>query len=242
MSPPVNISITFIPVKIGGNPSLKIQDPINLSQEIGPFGLKEFDRLKESIDDVVNDPAYDLFFHRDATHVYTFDNKAIQGGAIYICRTPRKKGEPLGSKVTAAKLISVQSAAQFEQQVQEVGDPVYKKEQTRKSSRKSKSKHRKMLTESKTIDHYNVELCVVILKEKLTKKSTQPTQNSQEQHPPVPMIVTTEGQSLDSDGQDGSNTTPSMCLAASEHSQQPTQQSKKRKAEDPLPFQFKARL
>ena len=134
--PEVHVSVTFVPAKNGKNPSISILDPIDLTHSIGTFYCNEFSKLKLALSEVVADEAYDLWFHRDKNNIYSFDESAFQGVAIYARKQKKKEGENDKTKVTASKLASITNAKEFEKHVKEVSDAVYKR--SSKTSSKSK--------------------------------------------------------------------------------------------------------
>ena len=81
--PPVNVKVTFVSTKVGKAPLISIEAPIDISQHIGQLTSKGYNLLKTKINDIVKDPEYNMFFHRDRDHIYHFDESALQHGAIY---------------------------------------------------------------------------------------------------------------------------------------------------------------
>ena len=140
-----------------------IQDPYDLTDDIGEFELCQFSKVKDALEEVVEDRSHDFYFHHDPKHKYSFDERPFQSGAIYGRKQKRKEGENEGSKVTAGRLAPIKSTSQFEEHVKKVATVVEK----RKASSSKKSKR----TNKPRIDHYLLELCVVVLKEKITKTS-----------------------------------------------------------------------
>ena len=70
--PAVKVRATFVVVKSGSKPLLYIEDPIDLSELFGDIYADEFDVLKKGIDSIVKESKYNLFFHNDDSHEYTF--------------------------------------------------------------------------------------------------------------------------------------------------------------------------
>ena len=60
--PKVHVSVTFVTTKNVRKVQLMIQNPIDLTEEIGIYRLTNFNALKVTIKDVVKDPIYGLFF------------------------------------------------------------------------------------------------------------------------------------------------------------------------------------
>ena len=147
-----------------------IQDPYDLTDDIGEFELCQFSKVKDALEEVVEDRSHDFYFHHDPKHKYSFDERPFQSGAIYGRKQKRKEGENEGSKVTAGRLAPIKSTSQFEEHVKKVATVVEK----RKASSSKKSKR----TNKPRIDHYLLELCVVILKEKITKTSIPSVPNT----------------------------------------------------------------
>ena len=160
--PQVHVSVTFVTTKNVNKVQLMIQNPIDLTEQIGTYRLTDFDALKVAIEDVIQDPTYGLFFHHDDKHTHSFDERAFQFGAIYGCREMKEEGEKAGKKITASRLTPIQSPTQFEEHVKEVAEVVYRR-QTKKRGTNKKA--------TKKIDHYVLELCVIVFKK---KKPTPP--------------------------------------------------------------------
>ena len=110
-------------MKPGSKPALVIDNPINLSEHLGC--ISSYDKLLDVIDDIVEDDAHDLFFHKDPRHKFSFNGSAIQNGAIYGCR--EKRSEDDGGRATACHLIPIQSDAIFKDNVAKTGVKVFRK-------------------------------------------------------------------------------------------------------------------
>ena len=147
--PKVHISVTFVPVKNTSKPGLMIQNPTDITNLIGKFELKKFDQLKDALHEVIDDCTYDLFFHHDNCHIYSFDERPFQNGAIYGRMQKKDKSELVGTKITSSRLVPIQTKSIFVKHVKEIGEAIH-------NCRKKKS-----------IDYYKVELCVLVVKEKL---------------------------------------------------------------------------
>ena len=119
-----------------------------------------FKVLVSDIYDVIDDKAYDLFFHLNSKHNYSFGDRHFQNGAICVRKAAKKEGEN-GEKVTASRLMPIQTASAFEKHVKEVSEAVCKRGSTNKITKKVQ----------KRVVYYKVELCTIILKEKIQKPS-----------------------------------------------------------------------
>ena len=216
--PKVHLSVTFAPTKSGSNPNIMIQNPIDLTELVGMFYPEEFVRLKQSLSDCVEDEAYDLFFHKDNKNNYYFDDGTFQHGAIYVRKEKKEEGDNNKTKDTASRLVAIQNAVEFEKHVEEVVDVVY---------RPARSKLNKM----PKVDHYNVQLCVVIVKEKIQKPSKGLSSSRQSTAcPPVSSITASESDISNIGEERASKSTPQLSTETS---------SRKRKERQP--FTFKAR-
>ena len=121
--PAVKVCATFVVVKSGSKPLLYIDDPTDLSEFFGDIYADEFNILKKGIETIVKDSKYNLFFHKDDSHDYTFDESQFQHGAIFGRKSPRPEDET--NKVTASKLSSIRDADQFQAHILNVSDIVY---------------------------------------------------------------------------------------------------------------------
>ena len=222
--PQVHVSVTFVTTKNVNKVQLMIQNPIDLTEQIGTYRLTDFDALKVAIDDVVRDPIYGLFFHHDEKHIHSFDESPFQFGAIYARREKKEEGEKAGKKITASRLTPIQTATQFEEHIKDVGEIVYQR-QTKKRGRNKKA--------TKKIDHYVLELCVIVLKKK-KPALPKPTKEATTCVPPTTTIMTST-LSLTDESTINDDVEASESLV--DHTT--TQQTKKRKAPDA--FKFKAR-
>ena len=154
--PAVKVRATFVVAKSGSKPLLYVEDPIDLSELFGDIYANEFDVLKKGIDSIVKESNYNLFFHNDDSHEYTFDNSQFQHGAVFGRKSPRLEDE--GNKVTASKLCSIRDADQFKAHILNVSDIIYH------PSRKSSRKRRK-------VNFYCADLCVVLCKRNVKRVS-----------------------------------------------------------------------
>ena len=165
--PKVHVSVSFSLVKNVSKPLLMIENPVDLTEEIGAFELTDYEGLKDAIHDIVKEPCYGLFFHHDSSHTYSFDEKPFQYGAIYGRREKKEEGEEAGKKITASRLRPIQTPDQFEEHIKEVAEAVYK------ASTSTRNKNKK-----KQVECYKLDLCILIVKKKkpaLPKKTIAPT-------------------------------------------------------------------
>ena len=149
----VTIRVTFVYSKPGGNPCPKIDSPMDITKHVGDIGVKDFDELKRRITILVEDKDYDLYFHKDASHKYTFDESVLPNGGIYGLREAIDDDDERCRKITAKKLVAIKSAAAFEKNIRGTAVKVYKRRGRSNRLRK--------------LDGYIVDLCVVMMKEKL---------------------------------------------------------------------------
>ena len=215
--PKVHISVTFVPVKNTSKPGLMIQNPTDITNLIGKFELKKFDQLKDALREIIDDCTYGLFFHHDDRHIYNFDERPFQNGAIYGRMQEKVQGEVAGTKITASRLVPLQTKTIFETHVKEIGEAIYKR------------------GNRKRIDYYKVELCVLVVKEKLPplpRKRKLPTSTSIQ--PPatsISTITSTNSSSTVMSTIDHDTTTPNVS----------TEGSRKRKKTEEVHYKFKAR-
>ena len=156
------MSAYFCEVKDGSDPSsLMIENPIDLSDWIGMFVAKDFEQLQAKLVSLVSDKKYNLYFHHKSQFNYHFNPSQFQHGAIYTGKKKLDEKEPKDKKVTASQLGLIQTACWFEKHVKEVADVVY-----RKKTRKQKNAR---------IHHYNVQLCIIIVKQKVPKQKSAPS-------------------------------------------------------------------
>ena len=223
-NPPVFISATFVAAKNGSKPSLSIHNPVDLTDSIGTFQPEDFVDLKDAISDIVKDRLYNLWFHKDKNHSYQFDDTAFSEGSIFVMAKKRKEGESDKTKITASRLVSINSPQEFEKHVKTVADTVCR--------RPSKPSRRNNNPTKPRVEHYNVQLCVALVKEKV-KKVAKAT--SAPPPPPVQTIVTSSNSSSNS-------STSSNIHEINDSSTPPTTEeainttSKKRKSRDPYKF------
>ena len=156
--PPVFVSVTFVSTKAGNKPSISIDSPVDISEHLGDIRSNEFDQLKAKLGTIVEDPECELYFHKDSVHRYRLDESALPNGAVYGMKDRRKSGSEASTKLTASKLIPIQSASEFQKHLEDVSDVVYEKGGRRNRLQK--------------VVAYKVELCVVLVREK-EKKPTR---------------------------------------------------------------------
>ena len=106
----------------------------------------------------MRDTEYKLFFHKDSSYAYRFDETTLPNGAIYGMKAKRAGDTDRATKLTARNLTAIQSAADFEKHVHEVGEVVKKRRGRRMTP----------------VELYTVELCVVLIREKVRKVSPPP--------------------------------------------------------------------
>ena len=119
----VKVYATFVFAKNGNSPSVFIENPSDISEHLGEILPSGFNVLKDRLTSVVDDSEYNLFFHHDKSHVYSFDESNLQHGAIYGRNEARKHyNEDQNSKTAASKLISLRDANDFEDHVCDVAN------------------------------------------------------------------------------------------------------------------------
>jgi len=164
---PIKVSVTFISCKLGGTPNPVIDQPQDVSEMLRspiPHDGKCYDLILRRLKEVVQNTSIGLFFHKDTKQVCTLDTSALQHGAIY---APKEK-QNSEKKVTKAKLSPIQSQADFDCHVKDVSTFVYPKKRGRKKIGPS------------TVSHYEVELCIVLMKESVTVRMSFATASSSE--------------------------------------------------------------
>ena len=87
---------------------MKIESPADISELVDSITTKGFEQLDSWIVNVVIDTENDMFFHRDKIYTYSFDNSALQNGAIYGMKERRVSCSDITTKVTADKLLLIQ--------------------------------------------------------------------------------------------------------------------------------------
>ena len=119
----VKVYATFVFAKNGNSPSVFIENPSDISEHLGEILPSGFNVLKDRLTSVVDDSEYDLFFHHDKSHVYSFDESNLQHGAIYGRNEARRHyNKDRNSKITASKLIPLRDANEFEDHIYDVAD------------------------------------------------------------------------------------------------------------------------
>jgi hypothetical protein len=107
MSPRVKVFLNFEAVTPGSNPKPCIQNPEDMTDEMGMFDPNDFDGLKKAIVEVVEDDDGEHYFHFQQSHSYKFDEKQLPHGAIYGRKNKKDDDEEEGSKITTAKLVPI---------------------------------------------------------------------------------------------------------------------------------------
>ena len=105
--------------------SVFIDNPSDMSDLIGETYSFGFNFLKDCLATIMDDSDHDLFFHRDESHVYSFDESKLQNEAIYGRKEARNHcNEDRISKITASKLVPLRDADEFEEHVCDVADVI----------------------------------------------------------------------------------------------------------------------
>jgi hypothetical protein len=189
MLPPVKVFINFESVQVGSKPTPCILNPVDMTDEMGMFDPTDYEGLKEAILDVVE--SGEQFFHCDRRFTYNFKEESLQHGAIYGRKNKKADDEEEGSKITAAKLIPIRSPSQFKDHIKNIAEVIYKNHAHRRGRPSTKSKRKK------EIDYYKIELCVILIKERvpqaLSKKRKKTTTSAPQA--PIATIVTTSSSS-----------------------------------------------
>jgi len=155
----VKVSATFVFCKEGGKAALYIEDPIDLSKLLDATYPNYYEDMVENLQLIVEDPNFDLFFQRDSKNLYSFDQASLQNGAVY---ARKSKKDPNQTKATTSKLQPIQTSEMFKQHVFEVSECVLKEKSfVARCSRSTKKKSKKKDTQ---ISHFDVELCIVLIK------------------------------------------------------------------------------
>ena len=68
--PFVQVRATFVDVKVGYKASIFIEEPLDLMPYIGDLYADEYERLKEGINMIVNDPAYNFYIHNNDSYEF----------------------------------------------------------------------------------------------------------------------------------------------------------------------------
>ena len=154
------VSATFVSTKPGTAPPINIESPVDLNHHIGAITSKDFQLLKEKIKSLVEDQKSGLYFHQDAKNKYVFDESGLPHGGIYGLRNRRKDDEDKSKKVTASKLVPIETGVEFEKHLRAVSEINYMRRGRRNTIKK--------------IRNFSVELCIVLVREKV-KKTPPPT-------------------------------------------------------------------
>ena len=114
--PPVFVKATFVSTRAGKSPTVYIERPEDISELLGELTCKGFEQLKEKLTALVDNGDNGLFFHKDNLHIYRFNESALPGGGIYGLKEKRALAGDI-SKLTASKLVPIQSPLEFERNV-----------------------------------------------------------------------------------------------------------------------------
>ena len=154
--PRVFIKATFISTKAAKAPSVFIERPGDISELVGVISCKEYDLLKTRITEIVENVDNGFYFHKDENYIYRFDESALPNGGIYGLKERRATVGDI-SKLTASKLLPIKSAHDFEKNVTSTAMVEYK---LGRSSRRIRKVYK-----------YTIELCIVLIKERRSKKT-----------------------------------------------------------------------
>ena len=81
--------------------------------------------MKEKIKSLVEDQKSGLYFHQDAKNKYKFDESGIPHGGIYGLRNRIKDDEDKIKKVTASKLVPIETGVEFKKHLRAVSEINY---------------------------------------------------------------------------------------------------------------------
>ena len=101
---------------------------------------------------LVANEEFGMFFHKDKSHMYRFDESSLQKSAVYGMKDMRKNGDG-DKKLTASKLEPLQSSSRFQQHLQDVSEVVYQR----------RGRGNRLMK----VVAYKLELCIVLVKEKV---------------------------------------------------------------------------
>ena len=101
--------VTFVFVRPGSNPSIKIKSPVDISDQVGEIDPKGYQKLKDRIKTLVEDTDCGLYFHNDPAHKYTFNESSLPNDGIYGMKVKRKDDSDQNTKLTASKLSPIQT-------------------------------------------------------------------------------------------------------------------------------------
>ena len=150
----VLVKVTFVPTKAGKTPSVFVERPDDISELVGEICCKGYDLLKYRLAEIVKDKNNKLWFQKDEGHTYTFDEPSLPNGGIYGLKERCSKDSDLTAKLTASKLVPVKSPNDFERNVILSAAVKYRRGGRRKVRKP---------------DEYTLELCVVLIRERVVK-------------------------------------------------------------------------
>ena len=122
----ISVRVTFVSAKRGSNPYPRIESPIDITEHLCDIKIKDFVELKNQIGILVDDTDYQLYFHKDTAHKYEFDESSFPNGAIYGLRELRDINDG-NKKMTAKKLVALETASDFEKNVRTSAVKLYKR-------------------------------------------------------------------------------------------------------------------
>ena len=150
----VFVKATFVSTKAAKTPSVVIERPDDISELVGDICCKGYDLLKYRLAEIVKDTTNSFWFQKDETYLYTFDESSLPNGGIYGMKERRSEDSDLAAKLTASKLIPLKCARDFDRNVTSAATVKYRLGGRRKVRKP---------------EHYTVELCVVLIREKRKK-------------------------------------------------------------------------
>ena len=101
---PVYICTHVVWVKAGCKPDLCIDSPEDISEVLRDIRSNQFEELKLRMVNIVVNEEFGMFFHKDKSHMYRFDESSLQKSAVYGMKDMRKNGDR-DKKLTASKLV-----------------------------------------------------------------------------------------------------------------------------------------
>ena len=148
----ISVRVTFVSAKRGSNPNPRIESPIDITQHLSNIKIKDFVKLNNQIGILVEDVEYELYFHKDTTHKYEFDESLFPNGDIYGVHElwDIHNGN---KKMTAKKLVALETESNFAKSVRTLAVKLYKR-----SGQNNRLKK---------LDGYIFDLCVLLVNEKI---------------------------------------------------------------------------
>ena len=161
--PRVYVKATFVSTQQGSKPPVCIDSPVDLSEHISDINKSNgYHRLKSKLVEIMDDTVYEMFWHRDSFHRYTFDELVLQNGAIYGLKERRSSnGNDAGKKLTARYLVPLETSSDFQKHLEDVAEVF-----CQRCGRGNRLKQ---------VGGYKVELYVVLIREKV--KQVAPTRS-----------------------------------------------------------------